>query len=287
MQEYIEIFFKNQQKIESFIERSIENVGSLTSHEVPPIKELYETFISLELVYIVDYKSRLQISSNIYGHKEDSYQKGKDRSYLFSQLKIKENHFAFSSPYQSSATNNLCLTVSKKEADEIVFMDFNLEKLLTRLGLIERHATFSQMTKSFYVIAGFFMMLLSTAAILYAVYDFTTHLLNGKVSIDTIFKPVIATTLGLAIFDLAKTILEQEVFFKSYSYEESNETRTLTKFLITVLIALGIETLMVVFKIAIDNYEKMINALYLMGGISLIIVAITGLIYVNQKVSKH
>lgn len=286
MQEYIEIFFKNQQKIESFIERSIENVGSLTSSKVTPIKALYETFISLELVYIVDYKSKLQTSSNIYAHKEDAYQRGKDRTYLFSQLKIKENYFAFSSPYQSSATNNLCLTVSKKEGDEIIFMDFNLEKLLTRLGLIERHAIFSQMTKCFYRIAGFFMMFLSTAAIFYAGYEFTTHLFNGRLSIDTIFKPVIATTLGLAIFDLAKTILEQEVFFKSYSFEESNETRTLTKFLITVLIALGIETLMVVFKIAIDNYEKMINALYLMSGISLIIIAITALIYVNQSLRK-
>ena len=42
-----------------------------------------------------------------------------------------------------------------------------------------------------------------------------------------------------------------------------------TKFLITIIIALSIEGLMVVFKIAIENYTHMINALYLITGISM------------------
>ena len=36
------------------------------------------------------------------------------------------------------------------------------------------------------------------------------------------FKPIVALILGLAIFDLAKTILEREVFFKNYSKEDED-----------------------------------------------------------------
>ncbi len=57
----------------------------------------------------------------------------------------------------------------------------------------------------------------------------------------------------------------------------------ITKFLITIIIALSIEALIVVFKIAINNYDKMINALYLISGISLILVALSIFIYLTKK----
>jgi hypothetical protein len=107
--------------------------------------------------------------------------------------------------------------------------------------------------------------------------------IKGIFDLDTIFKPIIALTLGVAIFDLAKTILEQEVYFKSYSKTSKVETKMVTKFLISIIIALSIEGLMVVFKIAIHDYDKMINALYLITGISLILIALSIFIYLTKK----
>jgi len=40
---------------------------------------------------------------------------------------------------------------------------------------------------------------------------------------------------------------------------------------------------MVVFKIAINDYDKMINALYLITGISLILIALSIFIYLTKK----
>ncbi len=57
----------------------------------------------------------------------------------------------------------------------------------------------------------------------------------------------------------------------------------ITKFLISIIIALSIEALMVVFKIAINDYDKMINALYLITGISLILIALSIFIYLTKK----
>ncbi|MFT5660222.1 MAG: hypothetical protein ACI9TV_000863 [Sulfurimonas sp.] len=283
MREYIEIYQDNKEKIESFIEDTLEKQHLLKNQLDEKFKKLFKSFPSLELIYLVNCKTKNQISSNIYRHKIDDTQISTTRDYLIDKLNIKDNGFAFTKPYQSITTGTTCITVSKKEEDKIVFLDFDLEILLERLGLIEKNKFFSTVTKSFYIIAGFFMMFLSLVAIIYAGVDFVTNLMNFKLSIDTIFKPIIATTLGLAIFDLAKTILEQEVYYKSYIKDPKIEIKTLTKFLVTILIALSIETLMVVFKIAIENYDKLINALYLMLGTSLFMMALSFMIYITKK----
>ena len=283
MREYIEIYEENKEKIESFIEDTLEKQNLLKSQLEENFKKLFKNFPSLELIYLVNYKTKNQISPNIYRHKIDDLQSSETRGYLIDKLNIKDNGFAFTKPYQSTTTGTTCVTVSKKEEDEIVFLDFDLEILLERLGLIEKNKFFSSITRTFYIISGFFMMFLSAVAIIYAGVDFVTNLMSARLSIDTIFKPIIATTLGLAIFDLAKTILEQEVYYKSYIKDPKIEIKTLTKFLVTILIALSIETLMVVFKIAIENYDKLINALYLMLGTSLFMVALSFMIYITKK----
>jgi uncharacterized membrane protein len=71
--------------------------------------------------------------------------------------------------------------------------------------------------------------------------------------------------------------------FKSYSKNSKNEYKVLTKFSITIIIALLIESLMVVFKIAIDNYEQMINAVYLICGVSVLIMSLGMFIYLSKK----
>ena len=89
-----------------------------------------------------------------------------------------------------------------------------------------------------------------------------------------IFKPIIALTLSIAIFDLAKTVLEQEVFFKSYSKNSKVETKILTKFLSTIIIALSIEALMLVFKFAITDPQMLMYAMYIIGGVALLIISL-------------
>jgi hypothetical protein len=174
--------------------------------------------------------------------------------------------------------------MSVKEGNYILFFDFQIESLLERLSLIELNKPFHTITKAFYTVAGYSMFLLSLFMVFYSLYEFVhSFTVRGIFNLDTIFKPIIALTLGVAIFDLAKTILEQEVYFKSYSKTAKVETKMITKFLISIIIALSIEALMVVFKIAINDYDKMINALYLITGISLILIALSIFIYLTKK----
>ena len=75
----------------------------------------------------------------------------------------------------------------------------------------------------------------------------------------------------------------QEVFFKSYSKNSKVETKILTKFLTTIIIALSIEALIVVFKIALNDYVQMINAFYLIAGIALILISLTIFIHFSTR----
>jgi hypothetical protein len=220
-------------------------------------------------------------------YKSDPNAKNKERSHLISKLHFKESNIAFSKPYISSATRSNCVTVTIKEGEEIFFLDFQIEVLLQKLNLIELNKPFHSITKGFYILAGFSMMILSIINIIFSLLDFSLYLFSKHdLVLEMIFKPIIALTLSIAIFDLAKTILEQEVFFKSYSKNSKVETKILTKFLTTIIIALSIEALIVVFKIAINDYDKMVNAFYLIAGIALILISLTIFIHYSSKKYK-
>lgn len=284
MKEYLETYEENKDRIEYFIQESIKNISSLEEQKKERYKTLFNIFPSLELVYIVNKDSRLQISNNISRYKVEKNGKDIDRGYLISKLYFKNSDIAFSNPYISSASGHNCITATIKSGDNIIFFDFTLDRLLERLDLIELNKPFHTITKYFYILAGSGLGFLASFIVAYSLFDFVNNfLIKMDFTLDAIFKPIIALTLGIAIFDLAKTILEQEVIFKSYSKNSKVETKMIIKFLITIIIALSIEALMVVFKIALEDYTKMINAFYLISGISFIIIALSIFTYITNK----
>ena len=288
MKEFFETYIQNQEDIEYFLQESLKNLGDLSNHKRNEFKHLYNLFPSLELVYVVNKETKIQTSDNFYRYKNDANGRDKDRSHLISKLHFKESNIAFSKPYISSATRSNCVTATIKQGEDIFFLDFQIDILLQKLNLIELNKPFHGITKGFYILAGFSMIILSIITILFSLYDFILFVFSKhELSLEMIFKPIIALTLSIAIFDLAKTILEQEVFFKSYSKNSKVETKILTKFLTTIIIALSIEALIVVFKIAINDYDQMINAFYLIAGIALILVSLTVFIHYSTKESKQ
>lgn len=285
MQEQYSIFIENQEEIKTFIAETISNTGNLSEREHDNFKKIFKIFPSLELVYICNYDENVkQISSNIHRHKTNDQARDRPRKYLLKKLNLTKEDIDVSQPYLSGATGQICITVAKREGDKIYFLDLNLTTLLKRLSLLEIHSLFTFSIKAFYVLIGIAMMILALSTIGYSAIEFYTHLFVKKiVSIESIFKPVIALTLGLAIFDLARTVLEQEVIFKTHSTNNKNEYKVLTRFSITIIVALLIESLMVVFKIAINDYSNMIQAFYLVSGISLLIASLAFFIYISNK----
>jgi len=123
------------------------------------------------------------------------------------------------------------------------------------------------------------MILISFAILVYSGYEI---IFMSEKLIMSFFKPIIYITIAIAIFDLSKTLIEQEDIFKSYKKDENIEKNTFIKFIISILIALSIEALMLVFKISLNNISLMSNAFWLFAGIALMIFTLTYFIKINR-----
>lgn len=267
MQTLVNIFDANAKLIQKFIFSTLrqQDLNAINEYN---IKRLHESFPSLELVYECD-ETFKQRSPNFFRDHVDKQPIGEDRSYLVDGHEMAEKQ-CMTDPYISTATGMLCVTVVQKTAEGYLFLDFTVRGLLERFDLIESNTHFRKLSRYAYALmagASFFGIFV----VLYGFYEFGTNILGDikNFSLDVVFKPVIALTLGLAVFDLGKTIFEQEVLPHTHNKETFN-VKTLTNFLVSILIALFIEALLAVFKISLHDYKDLPYAGALIISISLL-----------------
>jgi len=132
-----------------------------------------------------------------------------------------------------------------------------------------------------------FSLALAMVALLLFVKGVGSFLAYGldfeALEIKTIFKATILLTLSLAIFDLVKTIFEEEVM-GLHRHSSSGANRTMIKFLGSIIIALSIEALMLVFKFALTDPDKLQHAVYLIGGVSLLTITLATYIKFTKEI---
>lgn len=213
----------------------------------------------------------------------DSSALGVDRSHLLGRVQFRADNIYISNSYVHSRSGTPYITVTVRAENEYIVYDFELYSLLEELSLIEGHEHFGEFTRYFYALFGFLLAAFSVALIIYAVYIvWEVIITNDKELLSGLFRSIIALTLGLAIFDLAKTVLEHEVFYKSLSRKNNLENRLLARFLTSIIIALSIEALMVVFKISLSDYSQMIHAFYLIAGVGIMIISLSLFIFIMR-----
>ena len=54
MKEFINVYEENQEDIEKFIITTLKNIGSILTEESNTYKKIFQTFPSMELLYITD-----------------------------------------------------------------------------------------------------------------------------------------------------------------------------------------------------------------------------------------
>lgn len=283
MKEAVVIFKHNRNIIENFLRSTIE-LNDLHHIDVANSKSVFNLLRSLELTYQVNAEFT-QVTSYYYKDRTDDSTYGLSKKQLFSKIKINPDAIFVSNPYVSSHTGNMCITVAKPVEKGYLIFDFNLLGVLKELSLIELNKPFNTVSKLVYALIGASLFFMSIVLMVYGAKVILESIFFGGFlkEIGSIFTPIIAITLALAIYDLAKTILEREVFYKNYTEMESTEEKVLGKFLTSIIIALSIEALMVVFKITLNEFADMIYALYLILGISTLIIALAVYRWVSNK----
>jgi uncharacterized membrane protein YidH (DUF202 family) len=273
MKRIINIYTENKNSVQFYVRNTMENFHPISDSE-RDMKRFFEFEKAAEIIYLVD-ASFVQ-STPSFGRKyTDEKRDGADKSFYFKWASFKEEIVYISNPYLHHVTGLPTITAVKCHNDGYLVVDYDLLKLLEELRLIEHNSAFEKVNTYIMGGGGLLLGFVSVFLILYGGYIFVHMLFSQNTSSEVmheIFTSIISITIGLAIYDLAKNIVENDVLFKTFNYGNDLQSKTLSKFLTSIIIALSIESLMAVFKIVLEDYTQLLNAFYLVVGVTLLIV---------------
>jgi hypothetical protein len=90
--------------------------------------------------------------------------------------------------------------------------------------------------------------------------------------------------LALAIFDLGKTTLEEEVLLYKDILRHSSTRRTITRFIAAIIIAVSIEALLMIFKFALKGGgEHIIEAVWIIIAAAVLLLSLGVYVYLGSK----
>jgi hypothetical protein len=264
MKVVINLYKRHQATVDNYITTAIKNAPMDYIEHADQILKKYTFF---ELVYSVNQQYR-QVSPAICRKKREDFNVGSDKSHYFTKLELDEDGFYISNPYIHYRTGKASITVVRKIDGTFYVFDCDLITVLEDLRLIQFNSLHHKFKQAVYMLGSGLLVAISLALLFYGGYMFIMSFTTGVNTdfLHDVFKAIIAATLGIAIFDLAKQIIEHEVIFHTFTHDESREYKVLGKFLVSIIIALLIETLMVVFKIALNDYKDLQSAFFLLIG---------------------
>ena len=240
------------------------------------IKCIQDRYPFVDLFYSLN-PSGVQYSDN-HGSKNNELSrlksKGIDRSQRpYYKMARESDDVIVTEPYLSSANRNLCITAAVKlsnsegEIQGYIAVDSDLGKIIGFLMGDNMRRRFQPFFKTVYslIVLGLFSVV---AILLFAAFKEMAPLFQaGKTIQDSHLTPfgvIIFLTLGLAIFDLGKTILEEEVLMHKDIFRHRSTRRTITRFMAAILIAVSIEALLMMFKGALGGGKDMMPAVWMM-----------------------
>jgi len=242
---------------------------------------------NFEVLYVLDDKG-IQATNNITNKDNSKIGKGENRgskSYFYRC--VDEKRCVLSDPYPSMLTNDLTVTASypiynnQDELKYVACIDISLKDIIKISQPSSMQSIFGSFTKITYGLFSFALFAIAFLLFFNSIANLLSHSFFTAIKdIDMMFKSTILLTLSLAIFDLVKTIFEEEVLGKSKKDEAHDIHKTMVRFLGSIVIALAIEALMLVFKFAITDPRNMLSAIYLIIGVSVLLVSLA--IYVKM-----
>ena len=253
----------------------------------------YYPFISL--LYLLDANGK-QLCMNVPGIKFKDFPKtgsGIDRSRRPYYLQaIQSDSVIVTEPYLSSIKRELCLSASLKMCNEagevigIIVLDIDLSAILSFITGESKRIHFEPYFKTMYslIVFGLFAVsLILLYASLRECISVVQSLFHTPNEIVMPFGVVIYLTLALAIFDLAKTTLEEEVLLYKDILRHSSTRRTITRFVAAIIIAVSIEALLMIFKSALHGGEHILEAVWVMLASAFLLLSLGVYVYLGSK----
>ncbi len=295
IQEFSEIRTKARAYLCFILSRAIPNrVPGIEIKDLKvALKSIAKTLRFVEAMYILDASGKQvinTISLNPNYARKGVGENRSNRAYYYKVIKDKK--CILTDPYPSIKSNTLVVTAAypvfneKNELIYIVCIDITLENILKMVHSSSIDSISGRAIR--YIYAGFSLALAFVAFLLFvkgifSIIDFGVHL--SSIKLKDVFESTILLTLSLAIFDLVKALFEEEVLGENKKQHESDIHRTMVKFIGSIIIALSIEALMLVFKSALTDTSKLQYAVMLLLGITALIIALS--IYIKALTKER
>jgi hypothetical protein len=124
-----------------------------------------------------------------------------------------------------------------------------------------------------FAVASFIMMLLAVALSAYGLYDlFASASVSLVEAGEGLLRAIGYMVIAIAVFDVSKYLIEEEVLRGRELRAASETRRSLTKFISTIAIAVFLEGLVVVFRVSQQNVPEMVYpTLLLVVGILIVL----------------
>jgi hypothetical protein len=248
---------------------------------IPRLLKIKADLEDCEGVYLLDYQG-VQVSPTYRKDKQVDEDAGKilaERAYYYRA--VREGRCTITDPYPSLITGELTVTASAPIFCEngnlkyVACLDMPLDGVLKVARLNFADTLYSKLFKYSYATFAFALMGIALLLFVHGVQSFfVKEITFSHLAIDEMFKATILLTLSLAIFDLAKTLIEEEIIGQHKEHNISEPHKTMVKFLGSIIIALSIEALMLVFKFAITDPDKLLYSTYIIGGVSVLTISL-------------
>jgi hypothetical protein len=257
---------------------------------------LYSYYPFISLFYLLDAQGK-QITVCIKGKHVKTHKQigiGADRSQRpYYIAAMKHEGAVITEPYLASIRRELCLSTSIRILNEdgtvkgYIVLNIDLKATLAFLTGESLRVYFEPYFKAMYslIVVGLFsvaLVLLYSAAL--ECISVAKSLVTPQQEIEIPFGVVIYLTLALAIFDLGKTTLEEEVLLYKDILRHSSTRRTITRFIAVIIIAVSIEALLMIFKAALHGGgEQLIAAVWIIIAAASLLVSLGVYVYLGSR----
>jgi hypothetical protein len=121
--------------------------------------------------------------------------------------------------------------------------------------------------------AGAVLVLLATGLVVIGIFQVVATLVAAQTALpQRLLTAVGYVVIAIAVFDVAKYLLEEEVIRERELRQASEVRRSLTRFTATVLIAVFLEAIVLIFKVAEDDISLIIYpTLLLFAGVAMLL----------------
>jgi uncharacterized membrane protein YGL010W len=300
--EVFETYYERHNELLSMLKSTINwaAIGSIldADNQGPCLLTILKKFPFLSMVYVLN-NDGVQVGDTVIRKRfkfVNANHNGSDRShrpyYMETMTSMTEN---LTEPYFSTHDGKICITISvpifnkDKKIIGLVVADCDINRAIALLDNDERRRMFEPYFKFLYTVISFGLLGVSVGLIYKAfkylfdlIHDFG-HGIAATHGLDGPFQATILFTLSLAIFDLAKTVFEEEVLISKDIKRNSTMRRTLTRFFSTILIAVSIEGLLLVFRFSLSEPSKLMYAVALLVAASMMLFSIGLFVYFGSK----